>query len=644
MQLKKWILGLFAASAIAASFAALESTVLGSGAPAPDNGTVFVADVNNVIHQISNGQAVPVLTIGGTNFRDIIVTDDFNFIIANHTQSGTVLIASLDGASRVITSQIPSPEGLDMGPNGDVYVSSDGISKIYRLTRSYAGCPGAASPACDNGGYVLTGTPISVEYAGTPVQLVADVAVASSDNGGLNRGDVLVAVAKPAMILRYTAGGTLVGSLGVSFSGEQPSAMTFGPGGSILVTTEEGSLWQFPATGGAPIAKVSGKARGVVFGINGGTSRAFVTVDPGSVQRFDFANGALVSPPTPVATNLNNPRGVTFADAGGAALSTGADVTVETSAGETTFESVSSDGQTNAECYFFEDTVGLRRGDGTLHLQDVSSLPNFLQTQLDQNDVVIPANVQGFVPAGGSRPLFRLCITETTAGVDGIKQIHSNEGVWLNYDPPCPLDAWGGPSAHANSYYAPEIGKKEYPIIDWDLGSGNTQRVVQNVAVGCGSDQSWSKGRGSLVVLSAKELTTRDVLVSRNLMLLDKAIASGKSQAVGGLGDFITKKLKSSLRRTLRSASGAASRARYADVVTTMTGFLNDVDGAAAGDFTPTGQSITVKLDGQNVAVLTPDVKAELKVRANAVRFEACTQLAADQDPMPGDCSSLTLP
>jgi hypothetical protein len=644
MQSRKFMLGLFTASAVVASFAAVHSVAFGSGAPAPDNDTVFVADVNNVIYQVSNGRALPAIDINGKNFRDIIVTDDFNFIIANHTQGGTVLIANLGGANRVITSQIPSPEGLDIAPNGDVYVSSDKVNKIYKLTRTYAGCPGGASPGCPNGGYVPTGTPISVEYpAGKAVKLVADVAVASSDQGGLHRGDILVAVAKPAMILRYSADGTLMGSLAVNFSGEQPSAMTFGPGGSILVTTEEGSLWQFPATGGAPIAKVKGKARGIVFGINGGTPRAFVSVDPGSVQRFDFVNGALVSPPTTVVTGLNNPRGVTFAGAGGASLAVGADVVVETAAGETTFESVNRDGQTNAHCYFFED-VGLRRLDGTLHLQDVSSFPHFLQAQLDENDVVIPGNVQGFVPLGGSRPLFRVCITETTAGVDGIKQIHSDERVWLNFEPPCPLVAWGGPSAHANSFYVPEIGKKEYPIIDWDLGGGETQRVLQNIAVGCGSDQSWSKGRGSLVLLSAIDTTPRDELVSQNLMLLDKAIASGTSDAVGGLGDFIATDLKDSLLDTVQSARDAAERASYADVVTTMTGFLEDVDAAAVSDFTPAGESITVNLDGHDVEVLTPDVRAELKVRSNAVRFEACTQLAAELDPMPPDCSSLTLP
>jgi hypothetical protein len=611
----------------------LTATTAGAQAPTPDDETVFVADVNNSVYQISGSSAFLKFTIGGTNFRDLIVTDNLNFIIANHTQSGTVLLSSETGVNRVITGNIPFPEGLDIGPDEAVYVSTEGDNKIYKLVRDYAGCP-VLGPSCANGGYLPAGAPFPLTVAGA--SLIADVSVVWSDpTGTLDEGDILVTVGSPASIRRYRSDGTSLGTLAIGFAGEQPSATTFGPGGTILVTTEQGSIWQFPPGGGAAITKIGGKARGIAFGIQGNppAPAAFVSVDPGSVNRYPFSGNAIVDNATSIPA-FNNPRGLSFAGAGGASIAAGANVSVQTPAGNTVFESVAQEGQTDAECYFFQDP-----GTRPLALSTVSALPQFLRNQLAVNDVIVPANVQCFVPNGGSSGLCKLCVTKTTALVDGIKEIASEESTWLNgKDPGCPLEQWEGQNNHANTFYAPEVGKGEYPIIEW---SGAAGRVLQNVTEGCGSDTSWSRGRGSLLLLSAIDTTSRGTLVASGLALFDTALATSSGASVPGLGDLVNDPLKSSIRSKIQSAAKAASKKRYTDVVSAMTAVIAEAD-AAPGDFDPPG-SVQVLFEGNPVE--SPDVRAEVKVRAAAIRFAACSEISAGRGrgkkALPSDCEAL---
>jgi hypothetical protein len=620
---------------IFASVALVFGRIAGSVAWAqetPDDETVFVTDVNNVVYQISNGQAFPQFTINGSNFRDLVVTDDLKFIIANHTQSGTLLLSDETGANTLITASIKFPEGLDLGPDGALYVSTESFPKIYRLTRDFAGCP-LLGPACPNGGYSFSGAPLLTVGGGA--KLIADVAVVWSDPAdALQPGDILVLVGKPAFIKRYSSTGSFLGVIAVDFKGEQPSAMTFGPNGTILVTTEQGSIWQFATSGGAPLARITGlggKARGIVFGTKDGAAAAFVSIDPKKVQRYGFTGGVIQSPPTEVVASFNNPRGVSFAGAGGAPLRSGTNVAVQTPAGLTTYQSVGGDGgQADADCYFFERAPG-HTG---FFLSSVSSLPAFLRQQLQTNDIWIPTNVQGFVPEGRTNALYRLCVTKTTADVQGIKEIASDEETWLGRDLGCPLDAWGGVTMHANSFYAPEVGKGEYPIVDWKYG----KRVVQNVTEGCGSDTSWSRGRGSLVLLSAQDTTPRTDLVANSLHLFDTAVAYNSTSVIGGLRNLILNStLLSNLQSSLYSAKKAASKGKYADVVTKMSDILDVVDAAATGDFKPTGTPV-----GTPIGTLpSPDVRAELSVRAAAVRFQACTVLKAKGASLPSDCTDL---
>jgi hypothetical protein len=68
-----------------------------------------------------------------------------------------------------------------------------------------------------------------------------------------------------------------------------------------------------------------------------------------------------------------------------------------------------------------------------------------------------------------------------------------------------------------------------------------------------------------------------------------------------------------------------------------MSDILDVVDAAATGDFKPTGTPV-----GTPIGTLpSPDVRAELSVRAAAVRFQACTVLKAKGASLPADCTDL---
>ena len=530
---------------------------------------VFATSVDNQI--VSVDFAPPSTTVvvesSGSSFRGMNVRDDLYIIVADHNQNGSVEI--FDGASGAgaTVADITFPSSVALDSSGNLFVVSGtggGADSLWRIKRDNA-CDGDPI-ACANGGYHDAERIVDqVTFGGASATLLADVRSVSFDaqepfdaNGAsLGIGDVVVVVSDPPALLRYADAASCSGAscapdvfVDSSELGTwTPTGVAFADDGSALVSTEQGAILRFDYddVSGSMVptvfASVSGKANKIAVGLQDGESRAFVTVNDGTVRRFSLATGA-----SDAAGGLQGPVGVGLATSSSAPTPVGDIVSVQpASAVEVTYEAIEAAGLTTAQLFLVPDPAPNDPSREFLLADVLPGVPGI------PAGLTVPAHMRG-LPDQNGVPTFLVAAMDSTADFVPTIELHGHEeelGLALGIS--C-FDGSGGPSAtQPRTFYAPDTD--DDPIAEGD--------VFTDVSVGCGSHV----GRGwkfsfyvagwdtrALEDIVAAKLTVLDGVVSdnasafsrRTLRNLQKSLASAgrnyprnSSKAVGAMDAFI---------------------------------------------------------------------------------------------------------
>ncbi|MCP9496209.1 MAG: hypothetical protein MSG64_17310 [Pyrinomonadaceae bacterium MAG19_C2-C3] len=212
--------------------------------------------------------------------------------VANRNSNRVVRINPNTGTQTLLTNggSFNSPTGLDIGPDGFLYVTSFANNNIVRVD------PTAGTQTVITTGGLIS-SPVGIIYAAD-----GNIYVASSGNNSIVRIN-----AATNSLTTFASGGALSG---IQF-------LAFAPDGFLYVASAtNNSIVRINAITGAQNTLTSGNLLGGVTGITFGADGNIYTtnITNNSIVRVNPNDGAqtLVSPTGGGTNQLSNPRGLTF--------------------------------------------------------------------------------------------------------------------------------------------------------------------------------------------------------------------------------------------------------------------------------------------------------------------------------------------
>lgn len=279
-------------------------------------GNLFVANLEDYVREFHEASGYPIINYvasGGGGLGtpyDVVIDDSRNLYTAGFSASQIYKHDLATGTGSLFVASVPSPSGLTIGPNGNLFVSSQGADEVIEIDITtgaqvsvfvVAGSGGLSDPyglifGPDGHLYVVSGGNNSVlKYDGTTGTSMG--AFVSSGSGGLSaprqllfdsRGELLVTSSNTNQVLRYDgANGSSLGQFNDLQSPSQPWGIAMRPNGHIFVA--EHSLG-----GGAP--------RVIEFFPDGRYYRRFVRGDNSGLQSN---TGLAFAPPSSFDCNQN---------------------------------------------------------------------------------------------------------------------------------------------------------------------------------------------------------------------------------------------------------------------------------------------------------------------------------------------------
>ena len=276
-------------SLMAAAAAALFLLVGTAGADiyvtSPGTGRVAVLD--------AAGQVIRTLgDTGGLEQPYSVVLDSQRNLIVADWSAGRIVRLDPDGTNgTVIASNIPKPDGLSLGPAGEIFL-------VSRDDRTLAGRFGGR--AQDESSLYLRGVWMIPPDGGMPVMIASiDDSIRLAQSVAMTSGELLVLSTRPGFVARLrpvaTGGFERLGNLITAIPGE-PTSMTLSSLGTILISTSDGRVLGYSKTGvrlpDFAIGQPVGASR-ISSGIDGVVN--LTTLGGTELRRFD-RNGHVLSP------------------------------------------------------------------------------------------------------------------------------------------------------------------------------------------------------------------------------------------------------------------------------------------------------------------------------------------------------------
>jgi len=209
----------------------------------PATGRVLVLDSNGAVSRVLGA------TGGLTEPYSITVDPDRNLLVADYS-AGRVVRLSPDGANgSIVASNIPKPDGLSVGPAGEIFlVSRDNRNAASRL--KFQSGDNDSSSYLHQVWMIPAGAnlPIQIASMEESFRLAQTLSVSS----GTYTGDLLVLSTRPGLIARFTPSGPTSMDRMADFVGYipgEPTSMALARNGELLVGTSDGRVLRFSDTG-----------------------------------------------------------------------------------------------------------------------------------------------------------------------------------------------------------------------------------------------------------------------------------------------------------------------------------------------------------------------------------------------------------
>jgi len=531
--------------------------------PAAAREAVYFTTPNNKISRaiFASGTSQTAVTDNGTNFNGLAVRYDGNDVVtllaANGTHGGDIRAYRCTSPTATcqalgVVTGFKKANGVARDALGNLYAVGDhqgGADPLLYLPRKLT-CPTdrgtSLPPGCLPGGYGPAQTLVS-QVPG--VSLLADVKVEAGS------GNAILLAAKPAMLLRYSAG--TWSTIATNFSGQEPSGLALFPTGEIFVVTTQGSVFVFSRSTRNTFTTLNGQGQQIAIGIVGGTGgdpvangRVLVTVKGANqIQSYGLQRvaGKLVAAPSvpegTVAANV--PFGVGDASLSGAVYTQASTepVKVVLPAGhKVTFSKVNTGGITQGNYYILpekdvREAATCTCPDGQMTIEGVTRC--------------VPAHVRGFAlnstcQSDGTGCYYLVYAADSGTDVFGGTQEHHFEEDLFGFVTNCYINSGADPD--------PEQPRTFYATDDNDpaIVEGNE---FTDISTGCGSHI----GRGSQfsLFIAGRDDHTLDEAIEAKIASIETALDVETPRAAGGLSDYISPtgqctfaSLASSLRET----------------------------------------------------------------------------------------------
>jgi hypothetical protein len=548
--------------------------------------TVYFTGPNNAISKVTSfpsGTAQPVVVDQGANFKGLVVRDDgssgLKVIVASSTQGGGIRIyGAADGALLGQVVGFPMAAGIAVDTGGSLYAVNEvsgGPDELILVPRNASCGTPAEQGTCNPGGY---GDAITLDHQVDGATLLAGVqfvASASAQSALYQAGDVLVLVENPATLWRYKAADieakradpgspdpTPTSVLPTSsFGGAEPTGFAFAPTGEILVTTVQGRVLRF-SPGGALLspdfASLPGSGVKISVGLQGGISKAFVTVHQGgSVQRFTFRADGTGAPDGAVATNA--PDGVgnaSLTDAVFVAASATPVNVAPTSAQIITYEQVTVPGLARAQAFLLPESA----------LEAGRTIPSDFRAAAGLPALTVPPYLHAFERNGV--PTFLVMVVDSSAGIFQFTLQHHIQEHDFGFETSCTTPTQDPSPQEPRTFLGVDLD--DPPIVEG--------LSFIDISSGCASNLG--RGGGTSAILtgwdsrSVNDRNDPDNIAASKLSRLEAALL-GTDPGVGGLAPFITNKsTKKALGNLLNKAMHAFGAGNNEDAIADLQSFV----------------------------------------------------------------------
>ena len=207
----------------------------------PSTGRILVLD--------STGALVRTIGwAGGLQEPYAITLDSQRSLLVTDYAAGRILKFAEDGSNAtIVAANIPKPDGLSIGANGDLFLVSRENSTGRTLLRS----GGDHTPSNLRQVWMVpagSNFPVKIGSVGESSRLAQTVVVPS----GRYKGELFVLSTRPGLIARYQQAGpttfTRVADF-VSFIPGEPTAMAFTRTGQLLVSSSDGRIMRYSGDG-----------------------------------------------------------------------------------------------------------------------------------------------------------------------------------------------------------------------------------------------------------------------------------------------------------------------------------------------------------------------------------------------------------
>lgn len=230
----------------------------------PSTGRILVLDSAGTLVRTIGGA-------GGLQEPYAITLDSQRNLLVTDYAAGRVLKFSTDGTNAAtVASNIPKPDGLSIGANGDLFlVSRDNATGRTLLRAGDARTPSNLKqvwmiPAGSN-------FPVKIGSVAESSRLAQTIVVPS----GQYKGEVFVLSTRPGLIARYQQTGPTTFTRAADFVGYipgEPTAMAFTRTGQLLVSSSDGRIMGYSGDG----ARIQGD---FATGLPTGATRVSINMD-----------------------------------------------------------------------------------------------------------------------------------------------------------------------------------------------------------------------------------------------------------------------------------------------------------------------------------------------------------------------------
>ena len=505
---------------------------------------VYVTQPNNKIVKIDfeTGETQTVVRDKGTRFHSVLARpaigpSGLRLLASNGARGGDIRVYDADTGAGAVVTRFHRAHGIALSANGDLFASNrrrrgpDQVLYVPKLPGCADAIAGPFAPGCLAGGY---GTPNlideDVEVDGVHIQTLADLRLARGGAPGLfAAGDLLVLVAKPAMVLSYSGDFASCNGMCDPTVVVAPGLIHHTPTGleiagqSLLIATKEGAILEVKDDAGPSVSELytlPGQGARIAVGADDGALVAFAA-NPnkgGQVVEFDTTTGGFVAN---VKKGVKVPRGVGTEASNVVAAPAGEDIEIVLPQIKTTFTELTDPGLFNGECrYYPNPNAGCAASDSCpdIYLSDLD--PTIPSSQ----DVLIPSYVQPFgLGSPGGPEQYLVCTVETNASIfDAYNALHKEE-TSIGYDPGC--ETFNADTANeARMFYAP------IPGLDPTIAEGNQ---FIGITTNCGNSHFGRGWKFSYIMPISRDLRSTDDNIAFKQTALGDTFENAKDDILG---------------------------------------------------------------------------------------------------------------